>query len=74
VVSFTLRPLHPREKAPDTCSIGDWVDARAGLDVVAKRRILASARNRTPIFQPVVIHCTEFSKLKNQKKMKTGNR
>jgi hypothetical protein len=32
VVSFTLRPLYPQGKVPDTHWIGGWVDPRAGLD------------------------------------------
>jgi hypothetical protein len=32
VVSFTSRPLYPRERAPGTNYIGGWVDPRAGLD------------------------------------------
>jgi hypothetical protein len=36
VVSFTPRPLYPRERAPGTHSIGGWVDPRAGLDEMEK--------------------------------------
>jgi hypothetical protein len=32
VVSFTPRPLCPRERAPDTHWIGGWVGPRAGQD------------------------------------------
>jgi hypothetical protein len=32
VVSFTSRPLYPRERASGTHCIGRWVDPRAGLD------------------------------------------
>jgi hypothetical protein len=34
VVTFTPRPLYPREKAPGTHWIGGMVDPRAGLDDV----------------------------------------
>jgi hypothetical protein len=40
VVSFTSRPLYPRGKAPGTHSIGSWVDPRAGVDDVEKRKFL----------------------------------
>jgi hypothetical protein len=36
VVSFTPRPLYPRERAPGTHCIGGWVDPRAGLDSMEK--------------------------------------
>jgi hypothetical protein len=39
VVSFTHRPLYPRETAPSTHWIGGWVGPRAGLDAVVKRKI-----------------------------------
>jgi hypothetical protein len=42
VVSFTLRPLYPGERARGIRYIGGWVDPRAGLDSVAKRRIFTS--------------------------------
>jgi hypothetical protein len=38
VVSFTIRSLHPRERAPGTHWTGGCVDPRAGLDAV-KRKI-----------------------------------
>jgi hypothetical protein len=40
VVSFTPRPLYPRERASDTHWIGSWVDPKAGLDDVEKRKFL----------------------------------
>jgi hypothetical protein len=40
VVSFTPRPLHPRERAPGTHCIGGWVDPRAGLDDMENRKFL----------------------------------
>jgi hypothetical protein len=39
VVSFTPRPLYPRERAPSTHWIGGWVGPRAGLDAEVKRKI-----------------------------------
>jgi hypothetical protein len=36
VVSFTPRPLYPRERASGTHCIGGWVDPRAGLDDMEK--------------------------------------
>jgi hypothetical protein len=56
VVSFTPRPLYPRERAPGTHWIGGWVVPRAGLEVVAKKRIPSPRRelnSLTPIVQPV---------------------
>jgi hypothetical protein len=43
----------PPGKDPGTHWIRDWVDSRAGLDAVAKRKALATAGNRTPVVQPV---------------------
>jgi hypothetical protein len=41
VVSFTPRPLYPRERAPGTHCIGGWVeDPRAGLDNMEKWKFL----------------------------------
>jgi hypothetical protein len=38
VVRFTLRPFNPKESAPGTYWIGGWVDPRAGLDDVEKKK------------------------------------
>jgi hypothetical protein len=35
------RPLSPGERAPGTHWIGGWVDPRAGLDNVEKKKFLA---------------------------------
>jgi hypothetical protein len=40
VVSFTPRPLYHRERVPGTHWIGGWVDLRASLDDVEKRKFL----------------------------------
>jgi hypothetical protein len=40
VVSFTPRPLYPRGKSPNIHWIGGWIDPRAGLDNVEKRKFL----------------------------------
>jgi hypothetical protein len=40
MVSFTPRPLYPWERPPSTHLIGGWVDLRAGLDDVEKRKFL----------------------------------
>jgi hypothetical protein len=56
VVSFTPRPLYPKENAPGTHWIGGWVGPRAILDTVVKRNIPSPRREsnpRTPIVQPV---------------------
>jgi hypothetical protein len=38
----------PRERAPGTHWIGDWVGLRAGLDAVVKRKILSPCWNSNP--------------------------
>jgi hypothetical protein len=46
----------PRERAPGTHWIGDWVGPKAVLDAVVKRKILSPRQEsnpRTPIFQLV---------------------
>jgi hypothetical protein len=40
VVSFTPLPLYPRGKSPGTHWVGGWVDPRAGLNEVEKRKFL----------------------------------
>jgi hypothetical protein len=40
MVSFTPRPLNPRGKSPRYHWIRGWVDPRAGLDDVEKRKFL----------------------------------
>jgi hypothetical protein len=62
VVSFATRPLYPKERAPDTHWIGDWVGPRAVLDAVVKRKIRSPLREsnpRTPIVQPVALRYTD---------------
>jgi hypothetical protein len=52
----------PRERAPVTYWIGGWVDPRASLDAVAKRKIPSPRQEsnpRTPIGQPVAQSCTD---------------
>jgi hypothetical protein len=38
----------PRERAPRTHWIGDWVDPRADLDLVSKRKIPSPRRESNP--------------------------
>jgi hypothetical protein len=48
----------PPERASGTHWIGGWVDSRAGLDAVVKRKIPNSRREskpRTPIVQPLAL-------------------
>jgi hypothetical protein len=47
MVSFTPRPLCSQGKIPRYHWVVGWVGPRAGLDAVTKRKILASAGNRT---------------------------
>jgi hypothetical protein len=39
--------LHPMKVPPLRIGIGGWVGTRAGIDAVVKRKIPASAGNRT---------------------------
>jgi hypothetical protein len=59
LVSFTTRPLYPRGENPGTHWIGGCVGLRAVLDVVEKRKILASESIRTPAVQPIARHYTD---------------
>jgi hypothetical protein len=45
VVSFTPRPLYPKERAPGTHWIGGWVGPRAVLDAVVKRKVPSPCRD-----------------------------
>jgi hypothetical protein len=62
VVSFTPLPLYPRERAPGTHFIGGWVDPRAGLDDMDKRKFFDLTETRTPalpVVQPVASRYTD---------------
>jgi hypothetical protein len=64
MVSFTLRPLYPRETAPGTHRIG-WVGLRASLDAVEKINIfpllgIQPAHNVTTVL-------TELSRISGKK-------
>jgi hypothetical protein len=39
----------PRERAPGAHWTGGWVEPKAGMDIVKKRKSLAPARNQTLI-------------------------
>jgi hypothetical protein len=57
-----LAHFTPRERAPGTHGIGSWVDPRAVLDAVVKRKIPSPHREsnpRTPIVQPVAQRYTD---------------
>jgi hypothetical protein len=54
----------PRETAPDTHWIGGWVDPRAVLDAVVKRKIPSPHRElnpRSPIDKPVAQRYTDWA-------------
>jgi hypothetical protein len=54
----------PRERVPGTYCIGGWVDPRAVVDAVVKRKILSPRRKsnpRTPIVQPVAQRYTDWA-------------
>jgi hypothetical protein len=65
MVSFTPRPLYPRERAPGTRWIGGWVSLKAGLDEVVKRKIPSPYKDSNPpIIQPIAQrYTTELSRL-----------
>jgi hypothetical protein len=48
-----------RKAAPDTHWIGGTVGPKSGLNVLAKRRIIAPDYNRSPVIQPVASHFTD---------------
>jgi hypothetical protein len=56
--------FNPRERAPDTHSLGDRVGPRAVLNAVVNRKIPSPRRKsnpRTPIVQPVAQHYTDWA-------------
>jgi hypothetical protein len=55
MVSIMLWPIYPLGIQLK----GGWVGPRAGLDVVAKRKIPAQAGNRTPVFQSLAGYFTD---------------
>jgi hypothetical protein len=59
-----LAALPPRERAPGTNWIGDWVGSRTVLDAVVKRKVpslLRESKPRTPTVQPVAQRCTDYA-------------
>jgi hypothetical protein len=53
VVSFTPRPLYPRERDPGPHWIGGWVDPRVGLDDMEKWKFLTlSGLELRPLGRP----------------------
>jgi hypothetical protein len=64
VVSFTPRPLYPKERAPGAHWIGGWVGPRAVLNAVVKRKIPSPRRESnptTPIVQSVAQRYTDWA-------------
>jgi hypothetical protein len=56
--------FNPRERAPGTYWIGGWLDPRAVLDAVVKRKIPCprwEPKIRTPIVQPVAQRYTDWA-------------
>jgi hypothetical protein len=51
VVSFTLWPLYPRERAPYVYKTAERVGPRTSLEMVVKRKVPAHTRNQTPVIQ-----------------------
>jgi hypothetical protein len=65
-VSFTPRPLYPRERDPFTQWTGGWVGPRAGLETVVKRQIPCPCQDSNPRsnIQPAAQrYTTELSQL-----------
>jgi hypothetical protein len=57
MVSFMIRPLHSRGRAPDTHWIENWVGCRTSIGAMVKGKISCSNRESSPYFsiiQPVV--------------------
>jgi hypothetical protein len=52
---WTSRPSHftPGVRDPGIRCVGGWMDLKAGLDAIEKRRICCPCRNRTPAPKPV---------------------
>jgi len=48
VLSFISWSLYPRERAPGTHWIRDWVGPKAGLDAMVKRKILSPYQDLNP--------------------------
>jgi hypothetical protein len=57
------RPLYPGEKPPGTHWIGGWVDLRAGLDDLEKRKFftLPGLELRPLVDQPVASRYTDYA-------------
>jgi hypothetical protein len=51
--SFIPPLLIPNNRVSGTHSVGRWVDPRAAIDMVVKRKISDPARNQIPVVQPV---------------------
>jgi hypothetical protein len=52
--AYCSSQLIPGERSYDTFHTGGWADLRAGLDAVAKRKILLPTGNRILVFKPVI--------------------
>jgi hypothetical protein len=63
VVSFASWSLYHRGKDPGTHCIGSWVDFRAGLDAVVKRKYPYPYETRTPVVHPVARRLSSSLKL-----------
>jgi hypothetical protein len=65
------------ERAPDTDWIGVWVDPKAGLDMVSKRKIPSSRQEYNPdhpIVQPVASCYTDRAIPALKHDTSTGNK
>jgi hypothetical protein len=52
VVSFTPRPLYPRERAPGTHWIGGWMDPQVGLNDVKRKFLTLPGLELQPLDRP----------------------
>lgn len=59
--SFTLQPLHPWGKSLQYSLIGTWVENRANLDIVVKRKILPPAINLTLAIQSITTYFSDWT-------------
>jgi hypothetical protein len=61
VVSFTPQPLYPQGKIPGTHWIGGWVDPRAGMDDVKKRKFLTLLEHELRSLGCPACRCTDYA-------------
>jgi hypothetical protein len=61
VVSFTLRPLTPAERARGTPWIRDWVDPNSNLEAAEKKEMSFLCQNLNPDVHPIACRYTDWA-------------